>query len=89
MKICKVVGTPTSTIQAKGLEGSKYLLVLPLNPMNMRPDGTSMVCEDRIGASLGNVVLVSQSVGKSPMIDATIIGILDTLDIHGEMIYEN
>jgi len=89
MNICKVIGTPASTFKIKELEGSKLLVVLPLNPMNMRPEGTPYICEDRLGAGRGNVVLVSNSKRKASVIDASVVGILDSMEIENRVVFES
>lgn len=88
MIICKVIGTPTSTFKIKELSGGKLLMVLPLNPMSMRPEGTPFICEDRMGAGRGNVVIVSKNCRKSSLIDASVVGILDSLEIENRVVYE-
>lgn len=88
MIICKVIGTPTSAFKIKELEGSKLLVVLPLNPMNMRPEGTPFICEDRLGAGRGNVVLVNNINRKGSLVDASVAGILDSLEIENRVVYE-
>lgn len=88
MIISKVIGTPTSTFKIKELGGSKLLVVLPLNPMNMRPEGTPFICEDRLGAGRGNLVLISNTNRKGSLVDACVVGILDSLEIENRVVYE-
>ena len=86
MKIAKVVGIPTSTIMTKESIGITLKLVLPLNPINMRSEGESIVCKDTIGTSVGDIVLLSNT--KREAIDHQIIGLLNSLDIEGEEVYK-
>jgi len=56
--------------------------------MNMRPEGTPFICEDRLGAGRGNVVLVSNTNRKGGLVDACVVGILDSLEIENRVVYE-
>lgn len=77
MRIAQVVGTVVSTNKLSGLGGYKLLVV-------RFKDGSESVATDKVGAGIGNGVLVvegdSARVATGDMntpTDATIVGILD------------
>ncbi|MBS7303910.1 MAG: EutN/CcmL family microcompartment protein [Lachnospiraceae bacterium] len=82
MIIGKVVGSVFSTRKSEKLIGNKFMIVEPVEGMNVT--GNKLVAIDIIGAGIGEFVLVAQGsaarVGcdmtDSP-IDAAIVGIVD------------
>lgn len=88
MLIAQVIGTVVATRKHERLVGSKIQVVQPLKPKSQVPDGEPFVAIDAVGAGVGEVVIVVRGSGarqavdndKTP-IDATIIGIIDQLDI--------
>ena len=82
MIIGKVVGSVFSTRKSEKLIGNKFMIVEPVEGMNVT--GNELVAIDIIGAGIGEFVLVAQGsaarVGcdmtDSP-IDAAIVGIVD------------
>lgn len=82
MIIGKVVGSVFSTRKSEKLIGNKFMIVEPVEGMNVT--GNKLVAIDIIGAGIGEYVLVAQGsaarVGcdmtDSP-IDAAIVGIVD------------
>lgn len=87
MILGKVIGTVWSTCKDESLIGAKFLVVRHLNPDNSPRDET-IIAVDTVGAGVGDVVLVSQGSSaqqtdfiKSKLVDAIIVGIVDSLDI--------
>ena len=94
MILAKVVGTVVSTKKEPKIEGIKFLLLEKINPSNMQGKGDYLVAMDSVGAGLGEVVLfvagsssrmTATTEGKPS--DATIISIVDSIDINGEYVY--
>ena len=88
MLIAKVIGTVVATRKHEHLVGSKIQVVQPLAPQTESPLGDPFVAVDAVGAGVGEMVIVVRGSGArmaldkpdSP-VDATIIGIIDQLDI--------
>ncbi|WP_391205716.1 EutN/CcmL family microcompartment protein [Psychrobacillus sp. L4] len=87
MQIGKVIGNVWATRKEEGLQGLKLLIVQPVDVQG-KPVKTQFVAADRIGAGIGDDVLVTSG-GSSryimrdhPMpIDAVIIGIIDSTEV--------
>lgn len=81
MIIGKVVGSVVSTRKCDNLVGNKFMIVEPIPSLRM---SNRIVAIDKIGAGIGEFVLVAQGsaarVGcdmeKAP-VDAAIVGIID------------
>jgi microcompartment protein CcmK/EutM len=94
MLLGRVVGTVVSTRKEEELSGLRLLLVHPCDP-DGRPRGTALVvAADAVGAGVEEVVLyVSGSsarqtkVTKDRPIDATIMAIVDLVDVNGKLSY--
>ncbi|MBM4378765.1 MAG: EutN/CcmL family microcompartment protein [Deltaproteobacteria bacterium] len=93
MLLGKVVGTVVSTNKEKELEGLKFLLVRALDADN-RPTGTLVVAVDAVGAGVGEVVLYASgssarqtAVTKDRPVDATIMAIVDQVEVGGTLTY--
>ncbi len=91
MLIARVIGTLVATRKHERLVGSKIQIVVPLDAQGKIPSGEPFVAVDAVGAGVGERVIVvlgsSAREGvednRSP-VDATIIGIIDHIDIHVE-----
>lgn len=88
MLIAKVIGTVVATRKHEQLVGSKIQVVQPLVPQTGKPSGEPMVVVDAVGAGVGEVVVVVCGSGArkaldntSCPVDATIIGIVDQIDV--------
>jgi microcompartment protein CcmK/EutM len=93
MLLGKVVGTVVSTNKEKELEGLKLLLVRGLDADN-RPTGALVVAVDAVGAGVGEVVLYASgssarqtAVTKDRPVDATIMAIVDQVEVGGTLTY--
>jgi microcompartment protein CcmK/EutM len=89
MQIGRVIGTVVATQKHRKFEGAKLLLVQPLN-IDDTPRGTALLAVDGVGAGVDEKVLVvlegraaGEALGKKAApVDAAIIGIIDSIDIH-------
>lgn len=99
MIVGEVVGTIVATRKEKTLEGLKFQIVKieDLDPGSgkLRPTGRYLIAADAVGAGYGETVLCSQGSSarltdktKDRPIDAVIMGIVDTIEIEGEKIFE-
>ncbi|MEI8200591.1 MAG: EutN/CcmL family microcompartment protein [Eubacteriales bacterium] len=95
MYIAKVIGNVVSTTKCEKLTGLKLLLVQQIDMLTMKESGTPVVITDSVGAGVGEVVMVvtggsarltETTTGKP--VDATTVGIIDTIEIEGRMLFE-
>lgn len=87
MLICKVVGSVWATRKEDHLNGLKFLVVQPYLTSSKTNKKHAFVAVDRIGAGIGDQVLVVQGSSASCVpateklpIDALVIGIIDSID---------
>ena len=88
MKICRVLGTVTSTAKQPVYEGQKLMVVQPLDE-NLENAGHSYLAVDRVQAGVGDLVMVNSEGGAARSlfnrevicIRSLITGILDTVDV--------
>ncbi|KAA5607064.1 ethanolamine utilization protein EutN [Roseospira marina] len=90
MYLGKVIGTVVSTSKDESLIGTKLLIVARLSE-TLAPDGSTEIAVDWVGAGNGEVVIVSCGSGarqtnghEDTVIDASIVGIVDTVEVHGQ-----
>ncbi len=93
MRLGKVIGTVVATQKTERLKGAKLLIVQELT-IEAQATSTFVVCMDAVGAGYGDVVLTCAgssarltSVTESAPVDATIIGIVDTVEREGEVVF--
>ncbi len=95
MILARVVGTVVSTRKEPKIEGIKFLLLEKIDPTNLQGRGDYLVAMDSVGAGLDEIVfyvagsssrMTSTTEGKPS--DATIISIVDSIDIYGKNIYK-
>lgn len=90
MVIARVTGTVVATRKHERLVGSKIQIVQPLTANGLGPSGEPFVAIDAVGAGVGERVVVVRGSGarlavddeRAP-VDATIVGIIDQLDVDG------
>ncbi len=87
MKLVKVIGSITSTIKDKSLEGFKLLLVRSLDT-DLKDKNDLFVAVDTIGLGEGELALIctgstakQTKITKSKNVDAAIIAKVDTMDL--------
>lgn len=95
MILARVVGTVVSTAKEERLEGIKLLLLEKIDAGSMTGKADFVVAMDAVGAGKGEIVFyVSGSSSRQTEItsgkpsDATIIGIVDSFDLDGKIIYK-
>ena len=93
MLLGKVVGTVVATRKEPTLEGSTLLLVRGLD-LDNKPTATLVVAVDAVGAGVGEVVLYASGSSarqtektKDRPVDATIMAIVDQLEVNGTLKY--
>ncbi len=93
MQLAKVVGTLVATRKDEELEGLKFLIVKACD-FEGNPTGAAVVAADAVGAGIGEVVLYASGSSarqthqtKDRPVDATIMAIVDTVEVDGERKY--
>ena len=94
MILGKVIGTVVSTQKDPKLTGGKLLIVQQLD-MEMNPMNAFQVALDSVGAGDNEVVLIATgssarltALSKDKPIDAVIMGIVDTVELSGKVVYK-
>jgi microcompartment protein CcmK/EutM len=89
----KVVGTVVATRKEQELEGLKLLVVRGVD-LDGKPTATLVVAVDAVGAGVGEVVLYASGssarqtkVTKDRPVDATVMAIVDQLEVGGTLKY--
>lgn len=87
MQLGKVIGNVWATRKEEGLQGLKLLIIQPVD-VKGKHVRTQFVAADRIGAGIGDNVLVTSGgasryiMRENPIpIDAVIIGIIDSTEV--------
>jgi len=94
MQLGRVVGTVVATRKDAELEGLSFMMVHELG-VDMAPTGKMVVAIDAVGSGTGEVVLYASgssarqtTVTRDRPVDATIMAIVDTLEVSGETRYD-
>jgi ethanolamine utilization protein EutN len=92
--IGEVVGTIVATRKEERLSGLKFQIVKIMD-VDLKPTGQFLVAVDAVGAGQGEVVLCAQGSSarltiktKDCPIDAVIMGIVDTIEVGGDLVFE-
>ena len=100
MFLARVEGLVVATKKDDGLSGRKLLLVRPQlvdesDPANFRSGKNTIVAVDSVGAGEGELVMFTQGSSarlapnmKSAPVDAVVVGIVDSVDVLGQIIYD-
>ncbi|WP_123040139.1 EutN/CcmL family microcompartment protein [Cohnella candidum] len=87
MFLGKVIGSVWATQKEEGMDNLKLMIVQPLD-LRERESGQTVIAADRIGAGVGEKVIVSRGSparilfsGKQVPVDAMIVGIVDSYEI--------
>lgn len=90
MMMARVIGNVWATRKEENLNGLKLLIVQPIDSKN-QPIRHELVVADRIGAGIGDEVLVTNGgaaryiLTDNPLpIDAVVIGIIDSTEVRGD-----
>ena len=93
MLIAKVIGSAVASVKLDALKSSKLLVVSPADGSGV-VNGAPFLAVDLVGAGSGELVVVSQGSSarmaagaNSSPVDAAIIGILDSLQIDGDVAF--
>jgi microcompartment protein CcmK/EutM len=93
MKLGQVVGTVVASQKEPVLEGLTFLVVCDLDKA-FEPTGGTVVAVDAVGAGVGECVLYASGsssrlteVTKNKPVDATIMAIVDLVEVGGEIRY--
>lgn len=93
MNMGLVVGTVVATRKEEELTGLKFLVVRAID-LEGKPTGPQVVAVDSVGAGLGEVVLWcagssarQTKVTKDRPVDATIMAIVDAVEVNGQVKY--
>lgn len=94
MKLGRIVGTVVSTRKDEKLESLRLHIVRDL-ALDLSATGSFVVAADAVGAGVGEVVLYASGSSARQTeqttarpIDATIMAIVDTLDLGDEVLYD-
>ncbi|MCU0788201.1 MAG: EutN/CcmL family microcompartment protein [Verrucomicrobia bacterium] len=99
MFLAKVEGAVVATKKEASMIGRKLLLVRPQlvdekDPTNFRNGQNTIVAVDTVGAGIGEMVMFCQGSSarlsdglRDCPVDAVIVGIVDTVDVLGRVIY--
>lgn len=101
MFLARVIGSVVSTKKDEAMKGRKLLMLRPMlvdekDPAQFRPGSNTVVAVDSLGAGEGELVMFCQGSSarlgdglKNVPVDATVVGIVDTVEILGKTIYKN
>jgi ethanolamine utilization protein EutN len=99
MFVAKVTGSIVATQKVQSMVGQKLLIVEPYrideaDRTRLKSTGRTFVAVDTVGAGYGEYVLIVQGSSarltpetKQLPVDATIIGIVDTVHVEQECVY--
>jgi len=86
--LAKIVGTVVATRKDPRLVSNKLMVARPVDPRG-KAEGADLVAVDTVDAGIGETVLIVSGSSarmaagmKDCPIDAAIVGIVDTVDIH-------
>jgi microcompartment protein CcmK/EutM len=95
MILGKVVGTVVSTRKESVLSGLTMLAVVPIDLKTGDLKNGGVVAIDAVGAGVGEIVLYASGfsarqteVMNNRPVDATIMAIVDTYEIDGDILYQ-
>jgi microcompartment protein CcmK/EutM len=95
MILGKVVGTVVSTRKESVLSGLTMLAVVPIDLKTGKLKDGGVVAIDAVGAGVGETVLYASGssarqteVTNNRPVDATIMAIVDTYEIDGDVVYQ-
>ncbi len=91
MLLARVVGNVVSTRKSDRLTGTKLLIIEPVDFKQQKSDGKPLVAIDSVGAGVGEIVLIVQGSSarltettKDTPVDATIMAIVDYIELEGK-----
>lgn len=92
MRMGRVIGTVVATKKDEKLVGAKLMITQPLD-LDLNLKGEAIIAVDTVGAGIGELVVFATGTASriaakkmdSP-IDASIVGIIDEVDINRELL---
>jgi len=99
MFLARVEGSVVATKKDPSMSGRKLMLLRPQlvdekDPTKFRPGVNTILAVDSVGAGQGELVMFAQGSSarlapgmKDAPVDAVIIGIVDTVDVLGKVIF--
>ena len=95
MIIGKVIGTVVASRKEEELIGMKFLAVAPIDLKTGKTKSGGVVAVDAVGAGVGEVVLYASgssarqtTLTQNRPVDATIMAIVDTFEVGGDVLYQ-
>lgn len=100
MFLARVTGSVVSTQKVEAMTGQRLLVVEPLrvdekDSSSLQGTGRTFICVDTVGSGEGETVLIVQGSSarfteetKTLPIDAAIIGIVDSVQVHGSTVFK-
>lgn len=95
MILARVRGNVVSSTKSEKLSGLKMLLVVPIDISTFQEKGQPLIAIDAVGAGEGEVVMCvggsssrQTSLTEGKPVDLSIIGIIDSVELKGEKIFE-
>lgn len=95
MYAAKIIGNAVCTCKEQKLVGLKLLVVQPVSLLTLENEGKPLVAIDAVGAGESEVVLVvggssarQTAVTANMPVDATIMAVVDYIDINGKQVFE-
>ncbi len=100
MFLARVEGSVVATKKDANLSGRKLLILRPQlvddkDPTKFRSGVNTIIAVDSVGAGLGEMVMFCQGSSarlapnlKNAPVDAVVVGIVDTVDALGKIIYD-
>ena len=93
MQIALVIGSTISTIKDESIRGRKLLIVRNADTAG-KPTGDPYIAVDTVSAGAGDLVMVTDgssarftSQTNNTPVDAVIVGVIDSLELGGEVTY--
>lgn len=94
MYAAKIIGTVVCTTKDEKIVGRKLLVVQPVNLLTLEYEGKPAVAIDSVGSGINEIVLVvagssarQTTVTQNTPVDATIMAIVDIIDIGGKKVF--
>ncbi|MCF2555421.1 EutN/CcmL family microcompartment protein [Faecalicatena contorta] len=95
MYAARIIGNAVCTCKEQKLVGLKLLVVQPISLLTLENEGKPVVAIDAVGAGESEVVLVvggssarQTAVTTNMPVDATIMAVVDYIDINGKQVFE-
>jgi len=65
MIYCRVIGNVVATRHHPGMDNRRIMVVQPIDPVTLKPNGKSFISVDRVSSGPGEIVLVNKEGGSS------------------------